>query len=570
MRETRLGKKIVIVGAGPTGLGAAYRLAELGHEDWEVFERDDHVGGLASSYTDEHGFIWDHGGHVMFSHYSYFDDLVEKMLRGDYDQHMREAWVWMFDRFVPYPFQNNIHRLPPKIFLECIMGIIEAQKSSLTRDNFQNWINSVFGDGIAKHFMMPYNFKVWAHPLEMMSTSWQGDRVPNVDVGRILENLLENRDDVSWGPNNKFKFPLLGTGMLYDRMAEALPKPVNLNEEVASIDPSAKSVTFTSGRTVNYDFLINTMPLKELVKKIVGCPEDVIAATQDLHHTEGMFVGIGVADPCPSTKCWMYFPESDSPFYRVTYLSNYSPKMTPPGDHFSLLAEVSASLQAGKCRRRGRPHHRGHGEQQASHARAGEIQDRQPPAAARALLVSGPHHRARPGPGCHPSVAHRAGDLLARSIRRLALRDREHRPLRDEGSRDRGTPRARHSRDAPGPCCQAKKAAPASLEPVCRRCAIQSRRQPSGISSVRTGRAGTPATTVLAGTSSVTTDPAATTAWSPMVTPGRIVADRPTQTLTPRRTGAIRVGRDGSKGWWSESKMATRSPSRQSSPSMML
>jgi len=343
MRESRLGKKIVIVGAGPAGLGAAYRLAELGHEDWEVFERDDHVGGLASSYTDEHGFIWDHGGHVMFSHYSYFDDLVEKMLHGDYDQHMREAWVWMFDRYVPYPFQNNIHRLPPKIFHECIMGIIEAQKSSLTRDNFQNWINSVFGAGIAKHFMMPYNFKVWAHPLEMMSTSWQGDRVPNVDVGRILENLLENRDDVSWGPNNKFKFPLLGTGVLYDRMAEALPKPVNLKEEVASIDPSAKSVTFTSGRTVNYDFLINTMPLKELVKKIIGCPEDVIAATQDLHHTEGMFVGIGVADPCPSTKCWMYFPESDSPFYRVTYLSNYSPKMTPPGDHFSLLAEVSVS-----------------------------------------------------------------------------------------------------------------------------------------------------------------------------------------------------------------------------------
>ena len=308
-----------------------------------MFERDDHVGGLASSYTDEHGFIWDHGGHVMFSHYSYFDDLVEKMLRGDYDQHMREAWVWMFNRFVPYPFQNNIHRLPPKIFHECYIGIIEAQKRKLTHDNFKNWINSVFGAGIAKYFMMPYNFKVWAHPLEMMSASWQGDRVPNVDVGRILENFLENCDDVSWGPNTKFKFPLLGTGMLYDRIAEALPKPVNLREEVASINPSAKTVTLTSGRSVPYDFLINTMPLKELVKKIIGCPEEVRAATQDLHHTEGMFVGIGVADSCTSTKCWMYFPESDSPFYRVTYLSNYSPKVTPPGNYFSLLAEVSVS-----------------------------------------------------------------------------------------------------------------------------------------------------------------------------------------------------------------------------------
>ena len=63
----------------------------------------------------------------------------------------------------------------------------------------------------------------------------------------------------------------------------------------------------------------------------------------DLKWTAGLFVGIGVAEPCPSTKCWMYFPESDSPFYRVTYLSNYSPEMTPGPGHFSLLAEVSVS-----------------------------------------------------------------------------------------------------------------------------------------------------------------------------------------------------------------------------------
>ncbi len=120
--------RVVILGAGPTGLGAAHRLAELGHADWDIFERTDHVGGLASSVTDPHGFIWDHGGHVMFSHYSYFDELVEKMLRGDYDQHMREAWVWIYGRFVPYPFQNNIHRLPPDVFLDCVMGIIESRE----------------------------------------------------------------------------------------------------------------------------------------------------------------------------------------------------------------------------------------------------------------------------------------------------------------------------------------------------------------------------------------------------------------------------------------------------------
>jgi protoporphyrinogen oxidase len=335
--------RIVILGAGPTGLGAAYRLAERGHANWDLYERADHVGGLASSYRDPHGFIWDHGGHVMFSHYSYFDDLVEKMLRGDYDQHLREAWVWIHGRFVPYPFQNNIHRLPPDAFLECFLGIVEAQRGEMPRSNFAEWIAAIFGAGIGRHFMEPYNFKVWAHPLEMMDTRWQGDRVPTVDIRRILENLLADRDDVSWGPNNKFKFPLLGTGMLYDRMAEALPKPVVLAKDAVHIDVTTKEVGFTDGTVTRYDHLVTTMPLTELVKCFDDCPADVLDAATQLHHTEGLFVGIGVADPCPSTKCWMYFPGSDSPFYRVTYLSNYSPELTPGPGHFSLLAEVSSS-----------------------------------------------------------------------------------------------------------------------------------------------------------------------------------------------------------------------------------
>jgi protoporphyrinogen oxidase len=336
-------ERIVILGAGPTGLGAAYRLAELGHERWQIFERSHHVGGLASSYHDPQGFVWDHGGHVMFSHYRYFDDLVEKMLRGDYDQHMREAWVWVHGRFVPYPFQNNIHRLPPDAFIDCFMGIIEAQKTSMPRENFAQWIAAIFGAGISRHFMEPYNFKVWAHPLEMMDTRWQGDRVPNVDSQRILENLVYDRDDVSWGPNNTFKFPLLGTGMLYERMAEALPRPVRTGKEAVRIDVAAKEVTFSDGSATPYDRLVTTMPLTELVKCIDDCPASVRDATADLHHTEGLFIGIGVAEDCPSSKCWMYFPGAEAPFYRVTYLSNYSPQMTPGPGHFSLLAEVSSS-----------------------------------------------------------------------------------------------------------------------------------------------------------------------------------------------------------------------------------
>src|SRR5205814_2292105 len=119
-------KKIVIIGAGPTGLGAAYRLKELGYKNFHMYERSSHLGGLASS------------------------------------------------------------------------------------TNFKEFCESVFGDGICKYFMSPYNFKVWAHPLEMMNKEWIGERVAVVDIKRAIKNVVMGTDDFGWGPNNTFKFPLYG------------------------------------------------------------------------------------------------------------------------------------------------------------------------------------------------------------------------------------------------------------------------------------------------------------------------------------------------------------------------
>ena len=103
----------LIVGAGPTGLGAAWRLDARGAHDWLLVESGHVPGGLARSIVDEHGFTWDLGGHVQFSHYEMFDRLMDELLGPDgWLYHDRESWVWIRDRFVPYPFQLNLHRLP--------------------------------------------------------------------------------------------------------------------------------------------------------------------------------------------------------------------------------------------------------------------------------------------------------------------------------------------------------------------------------------------------------------------------------------------------------------------------
>jgi protoporphyrinogen oxidase len=336
--------RVVILGAGPTGLGAAYRLQELGHEDWDMYERDDHVGGLASSFTDDLGFTYDIGGHVLFSHYAYFDALVDKLLGDQFSSLDREAWIWMRDRFLPYPFQNNIRHLPREEVLACLSGLIKAQRESQDSANFGEWIDTTFGEGIAASFMRPYNFKVWATPPELMSKQWMGERVAVVDVDRVLGNVLLNRDDVSWGPNNRFKYPLHGgTGAIYRAFVPYIEPRLHLGTNASAVDLTRKVVEFSDGTSTNYDVLISTMPIDQLVAWSSGTTSEVREAIGGLIHNSSYIVGVGVARPSPSKKCWIYFPEDNTPFYRVTYLSNYSPYMTPDANHHLLLAETTHS-----------------------------------------------------------------------------------------------------------------------------------------------------------------------------------------------------------------------------------
>ena len=336
--------RIVIIGAGPTGLGAGYRLQELGHDDWVILEAADYVGGLATSFTDDKGFTYDIGGHVMFSHYSYYDDLVDKLMGGDYTELEREAWVWMEDRFIPYPFQNNIRALEPQTVFECVEGLVRAQRDQKPFENFKEWVDALFGPGIAKHFMIPYNFKVWATPAELMNYVWIGERVSVVNAEAVLRNVILEEDQVSWGPNNTFKYPLRGgTGFLYDGLRTYVDDHLELETPVTSIDPVAKQVHTKDGRTWDYDVLLNTMPLNRLVDSMESVPAAVRKAKEGLHWSGSHIVGVGLDRPANSTKNWIYFPEPEVPFYRVTYLSNYSPYITPEPDQTLFLTETSRS-----------------------------------------------------------------------------------------------------------------------------------------------------------------------------------------------------------------------------------
>jgi protoporphyrinogen oxidase len=342
--------RIVIVGAGPAGLGAAWRLQELGQSNWVIVEATDHAGGLASSVVDPSGFTWDLGGHVLFSHYPYFDRVMDTALgRDGWIEHVREAWVWMRDRWIPYPFQNNVWRLPQDDLLACLNGLIDLQTSSReTPRSFRDWLQASFGAGICDVFMLPYNRKVWAYDPSRLDVGWMGERVATVDVKRVLANLILRRDDVSWGPNATFRYPLHGgTGAIWLAVAGRLPgASIQYGRSVTAVDLDGKRIILTDGGTISYDHLISTMPLDDLLRCVVGRPQLTAAASQFVYSSSHI-VGVGLRGSPPDdlrTKCWIYFPEDRVPFYRATVFSNYSPNHVPAsGPHWSLMAEVSES-----------------------------------------------------------------------------------------------------------------------------------------------------------------------------------------------------------------------------------
>jgi protoporphyrinogen oxidase len=345
--------KFLILGAGPTALGAGYRLRELGQHDFLLLEASGQVGGLAASYRDDRGFVWDVGGHVQFSHYDYFDDLMARVFEaGGWLRHQRESWAWLDGRFVPYPVQNNIRYLSKEKAWACLDGVITANLQAVSASppgNFREWILSRFGPGLAETFMFPYNFKVWAHPLEELDYRWVGDRVAVADLRRTARNMILEQDDLSWGPNNTFQFPRSGgTGAIWEAVASLIGREkIKLRSPVSRVNWRERSVTCVDGGEFFYEHLITTVPLDRLVSMLRPARPELAVAAAGLKYSSSNIVGLGMSGRPPDairTKCWIYFPEADCPFYRVTVFSNYSPNNVPDASQYwSLMAETSES-----------------------------------------------------------------------------------------------------------------------------------------------------------------------------------------------------------------------------------
>jgi UDP-galactopyranose mutase len=392
-------RETVIIGAGPTGLSAAYHIGA----DSLLVEQHERVGGWCRSISDR-GFTFDYAGHIMFSNDPYVHQLYEMLVGDNVHWQDREAWIYSKNVYTRYPFQGALYGLPPDVIKECIVGAIEARFGSLrahanggngaahhasnghtlsanglqgasgagareVRDccadgileasarlgypgngtakapaprNFEEFIYNVWGAGIAKHFAIPYNQKLWAVPLSEMETSWLGGRVPLPDLEEMIEGALSPVPK-PMGPNARFGYVLRGGFQtLMDGFLPHLKGELRLNTKVAAVSPRRRRIEFADGRVASYRHLVSTMPLPVLVRLIGDeAPEEVRAAAARLRHVSVRCVNLGIGREQITDKHWIYYPE-DTVFHRIFVQGNASPHCNPPGG-FGLTCEITYS-----------------------------------------------------------------------------------------------------------------------------------------------------------------------------------------------------------------------------------
>ncbi|MCK4421828.1 FAD-dependent oxidoreductase [candidate division WOR-3 bacterium] len=326
---------IVIVGAGITGLSIAYHLKKM-DADFIIIEKEKEPGGLCRSIQ-SNNYIFDYTGHFLHGDSPYVTrmaiELVPDIMRIE-----RQSYIYLDERFIPYPFQAHLHYLPIYNRIKSIIGYLYRKRRK--PENLEGWILTNFGIGMAEKFFFPYNRKLWQYPLNAIVPDFLSPFVPTV-------NLAGSQKDL--GYNVEFLYPAKGIGEFTAALALNLPI---FHGEVKRVDE--EEVHFEKGK-VKFDYLINTVPLPELLK-MLELPKEIPSVFESLKWNSVLAVNIGVKGELfgfqnkrgykrkvnPSGFHWIYFPEGNFPFYRVGSFSNVSSDMAPEG-HSSLWVEISYS-----------------------------------------------------------------------------------------------------------------------------------------------------------------------------------------------------------------------------------
>lgn len=331
----------IIIGAGLTGLSTALHL----NKPYIVLEANKQPGGLCGSIQ-VNEFTFDYSGH--FLHLSKDETKIFfKELMGDKLENIkRKAFIYMYNTFVPYPFQANFYALPEKIKNQCLEGFLNRKVTADDKpgQSFYNWSIGTFGSGITKCFMKPYNEKLWTISSKKLTSDWVAPFVPKPSIKDIKDAAAGKNKD--FGYNANFFYPQNGGCQAIINAFAAKVKNITYNTSVKKIDYKKRCVYTNSKEVIYYDNLVSTQPLVELLKSIIDLPSEVKEAAKKLKWNSVYCLNVAVKNEnliqnqIINQANWIYYPEKKYNFYRAGFYTNTMPSMAPVG-YSSMYVEAS-------------------------------------------------------------------------------------------------------------------------------------------------------------------------------------------------------------------------------------
>lgn len=339
---------IVVLGAGLAGLSAALHLQD--ERDVVVLEREERPGGLCRSVRKD-GFTFDLTGHLLHLRRPAIRALVQTLIPDERFMKIdRKAFIHSHGRLTPYPFQVNTHGLPPEVIAECLVGFVEAmQTAEITSQeastiSFRDWVHRTFGAGIARHFMIPYNEKLWLTDLDEVTCDWVSWAIPRPTLADVVAGAL-GISGKAFGYNPSFLYPKSGGIQILPDALAARVRGIRCGRQTRAVDAARRVVTLEGGEEIPYEQLVSTVPLTRLLAMTAGLPSWMAEAARGLRHIAVINLNLGLDRQIHTDKHWIYFPEKEYVFYRAGFPASFTPAAAPEGCS-SIYLEVSARPSA--------------------------------------------------------------------------------------------------------------------------------------------------------------------------------------------------------------------------------
>ncbi|MDR0732899.1 MAG: FAD-dependent oxidoreductase [Dysgonamonadaceae bacterium] len=329
-------KKIAIIGAGPAGLAAAYQLVKNTFNEVVMFEASDMPGGMCKSIK-----LWDCtvdiGPHRFFSYDTRVNKLWLEVVGKDYKMVNRLTRIFYENKFFYYPIQafDALKKVGIFTAVQCFFSYVKQKISPIKSDaSFETWVTSRFGKKLYSIFFKTYSEKLWGVKCTDLDDDFASQRIKKLSLSEVLLNALKLKRNKHKTLADKFAYPIEGTGMVYQRMADFIESrngKIHYNTPVQKVvvenGRATGLVLQTSNHVELFDEIISTMPFTDLIAQIPDLPVGIKHLSGKLKYRNTVMVYLKVEGIDLFDDNWLYIHSADLQVGRVTNFRNWIPEL---------------------------------------------------------------------------------------------------------------------------------------------------------------------------------------------------------------------------------------------------